>query len=231
MTRRKDPNELTPGEETAVLEYVKNGGDQTKALLIAFTHMRKWKKKTQWSRASTLFAQEKVQERISQVRKAAVDAAVLEEATFLKEVAALASSRISDIFAPNGNVLPVHKWPDRALAAVASIKFRGMREGTGNGVGSGDDLDEDDPQETVVLFTQEVKFWPKNPALDMIFKHLGTYEKDNAQKKDSIADVFANMASEDLELVIEKLREIAARNSGLGLDGQVNAGSSGQVTH
>jgi phage terminase small subunit len=38
----------------------------------------------------------------------------------------------------------------------------------------------------VVGHTKKVKFWDKNRALDMSFKHLGLYERDNAQRTDSL---------------------------------------------
>lgn len=229
MTRRKDPiTGLTSNQEAFCHAFIKCGIG-SEAYRKAYPTSLKWKRHSVDVQASKMLGIPAIILRIGHLRKRATDAAVLKEADFLKEVAALAMSRISDIFTPNGNVLPVHKWPDRALAAVASIKFRGMREGTSNG-GPGDDLD-DDPSETVVLFTQEVKFWPKNPALDMIFKHLGTYERDNAQKNDGVMDMLVSMAPGDLEQLIEKLREIAARTTGPGLGGHDDAGPGKPITH
>ena len=75
----------------------------------------------------------------------------------LEEVARLAHSDIAGIMTEDGKVKLPHELDPTTRAAVASFK-----------------IDE--------YGRIEYKFWDKNTALEKAMKHLGLYEKDNAQQ-------------------------------------------------
>jgi phage terminase small subunit len=81
----------------------------------------------------------------------------LDAGKILAEVAKLAHSDIAGIMATDGKVKLPHELDAVTRAAVASFK-----------------IDE--------YGRIEYKFWDKNTALEKAMKHLGLYEKDNAQK-------------------------------------------------
>ena len=64
-----------------------------------------------------------------------------------------------------------------AAAALASVEVDELRE-----------------EGAVVGVTQKIKFWDKNSAIEKAMKHLGMFERDNAQKNDPIRE-FLNQCS------------------------------------
>lgn len=85
----------------------------------------------------------------------------------LTETARLAFSDVSKIIDPiTGKVLLPNELDEATRAAVASFE-----------------IDE--------YGRIKYKFWDKNSASERLFKHIGLYEKDNAQKANPIAEVLA----------------------------------------
>lgn len=87
----------------------------------------------------------------------------------LREIAILASSRTSDLFGSDGQMIPPHLWPDHVSAAVSSVKMKKLGE-------------------------IEVRLWNKPAALTDAAKHLGLFEKDNAQKTDPAVALMEHIA-------------------------------------
>lgn len=79
----------------------------------------------------------------------------------LEETARLAFSDVANIIGEGGKVLLPHELDAATRAAVSSFK-----------------IDE--------YGRIEYKFWDKNSASERLFKHIGLYEKDNAQKTDPL---------------------------------------------
>ncbi|HET6194605.1 MAG TPA: terminase small subunit [Acetobacteraceae bacterium] len=80
------------------------------------------------------------------------------------ELRAVAYSRIDDLFGPDGRLLHVSKLPARVLGAISSVKVRTSSK-----------------DETV-----EFKFWNKPAALEIMARHRGLFERDNAQQQSDI---------------------------------------------
>lgn len=89
-------------------------------------------------------------------------AAVAEMTTenWAREVSAIAFARPGSLLDEDGTPIPMQLLPDHVQAAIASVKT--LKDGT------------------------EVRFHDKTAALTMMGKHLGLFEKDNAQKTPNI---------------------------------------------
>ena len=91
----------------------------------------------------------------------------------LKELAAISSVNPQDLVDEEGNVIPLHELPRHVAAAIKSFKTV-EREVAGEG------------GEMTTVKGCEVVFHDKLNALEMLAKHLGLFEKDNAQTKPTI---------------------------------------------
>lgn len=90
----------------------------------------------------------------------------------LKELAALVFNDPATAFDEANDVLPIRDMPRSTRAAIAAVKQRRTLRG---------DL------------VTEVKFWDKNAALDKLMRHLGMFERDNAQKQDAYENLLQAM--------------------------------------
>jgi phage terminase small subunit len=91
----------------------------------------------------------------------------------LKEECRIAYADLNDIF--NGEtLLSPQEIPEDIRRAISSVKVK-QKSILGEG-GEG----------SVVETTYEYRFWDKGKSLERISKHLGLYEKDNAQKAPTI---------------------------------------------
>lgn len=92
----------------------------------------------------------------------------VDSTTVLRELCRLGLYDIRRLYAPDGQLLPVHDWPDDVAAAVVSIETETRREGSG--------------ENAEIVVVRKVKLADKSPNLDKLARHLGLYEKDNGQR-------------------------------------------------
>lgn len=85
-----------------------------------------------------------------------------------KEMACVAHVDPGDFYDADGALIPVHKLPEHVRRAVASVEHETRMEGKG--------------PDRVAVTTQKVKLNDKNTALANIGRHLGVFDKDNAQR-------------------------------------------------
>lgn len=154
---QKNEHGLTPQQEKFAQEVGAAGKSFAAAYRVAYPKSQAWKDSALHPKASELAANDKVSARIAALQAESAKSAGLDSVRILQEVARLAHSDIAGIIGPNGKVLLPHELDPVTRAAVASFK-----------------IDE--------YGRIEYKFWDKKGALDMAMKHLGLYEKDNAQK-------------------------------------------------
>lgn len=76
----------------------------------------------------------------------------------LREAARLAYSDVRQLFTPEGNMLPVHEWPDDLAAAIGGVEV--LKKNVTSGDGKQDDV-------------LKVKVWDKPRSLEFLLKHLG----------------------------------------------------------
>ncbi len=107
--------------------------------------------------ACLVAADPKVAQRIAELKAKIADKSVLNAVEIIDELRKLAHSDIRSIMHPDGKVKLPHELDAATARSVASFE-----------------IDE--------FGRVKYKFWPKTAALDQAMKHLGLYEKDNAQK-------------------------------------------------
>jgi len=86
----------------------------------------------------------------------------------LRELRRLVYSDPRNFFDEHGNLLEIKELSDDAAACLASVEV--VEEFAGKGA---------DRQH--VGYVKKVKFWDKNSAIEKAMKHLGLFERDNAQ--------------------------------------------------
>jgi phage terminase small subunit len=92
----------------------------------------------------------------------------------LQEMERLCFSDGRKLLNADGTLKRVNEWDDDTAAAVASLKITEEYEGKGK------------TRERVGT-TKDIKFWDKGNALNMAAKHLGLFERDNAQRAPNLA--------------------------------------------
>lgn len=114
----------------------------------------------------------KIAARIAELRAIAADKACVSAARVLEEVARIGLFDPADIFDADGKLLPIHKMPPKARAAISYIE-----------------VEEIGIQGVVIGSLKKIKICDKNSSLEKLMKHLGMFEKDNKQKSDPLRDL------------------------------------------
>ncbi|PIM51919.1 hypothetical protein CS062_17495 [Roseateles chitinivorans] len=157
----------SPSQE-AFARGVASGLSQAEAYRRAYPRSQKWKADAVHQAASRLMGVYQVSARVKELQGLAAEAAVLDKAKVLREVAMLAHSDIAGIVDENGRIKLPNELDPVTRAAVKSFK-----------------IDEDG--------RIEYQFWDKRASLDMAMKHLGLYELDNKQKVDPLAELLGTL--------------------------------------
>jgi phage terminase small subunit len=183
-------------KQEAFCQLVAKGASVTAAYRQAYNI--KGKSNGIYSLASRLAAHAKVVSRIGELKGPAT-AIVNQTVTVdlmrtLFENARIGFSDIRHLLTPGGNLKPPGEWDDDTAAAVSSIKVRALFGEGKDGVGQ-------------IGTLTEVKLWDKGAALDRLMKHLGMYERDNAQR----AGLFDSLPAEVARSVIEQINALAEK--------------------
>lgn len=125
--------------------------------------------------ASRVLANPKVAARIAELRAPAIEAAGLTVERTLKEVQRVSEVDPRRFYRDDGTMVPPSEWDDDMAAAVSFIKATPviLVKATGR-------------KPAKIGYTYELKFWDKNAGLEKAMKHLGLFEKDNAQSRESL---------------------------------------------
>jgi len=102
--------------------------------------------------------------RAPQVKRKAAErlADLIDPDRALREAARLAYSDVRQLFDQQGQLLPVHKWPDGLAAAIGGIEV--IKRNVDSADGKTDDV-------------IKVKVWDKGKALEMLFKHMNLFKE------------------------------------------------------
>lgn len=145
--------------------------------------------KTIHEEASKLLAMPKIAARVAELRAPALAAAGMSAERTLTEVARVSYVDPRRFYHKDGSMKAPGEWDDDMAAAVASVEaipvvLHGLAD------------DELDPQphggalarkrNPKIGYTYKIKFWDKNAGLEKSMKHLGLYEKDNAQSREGL---------------------------------------------
>lgn len=124
--------------------------------------------------ACKLLKNPKVVQRLAELRAPALASAQITVERVLTEAARLAFADVRQLYRPDGSLIPPHELSDDVAAAISGIDVQESADGT---------------------MVKKYKLADKNSAIERLFKHLGLYERDNAQKIDPLTAVLQSIAS------------------------------------
>lgn len=151
---------LTPKQALFVQEYLIDLNATQAAIRAGYSE------KTAGSQAFDLLKKPEIQVAISEAQNARSVRIQVSQDRVIQEIARIGLSDMRKLFDDGGRLLQPHEWDEDTAASIASIEVDQRKE-------PGDDGE----QYTVT----KIKAWDKNAALEKLCKHLGLYEKDNAQ--------------------------------------------------
>lgn len=112
-----------------------------------------------------LLANANIQERITQLKKEISERNNITVDKYVNILDKLATFDISELYEDNGSLKSIHDIPEDARLAIESL-----------------DTDEMKMEGLVIGQVKKLKLTSRRAAIDLLLKHLGGYEKDNAQK-------------------------------------------------
>ena len=115
--------------------------------------------------ASRLLRNSKVLAMVERLKAPALRKAELSVERTLEEVACLSHSDLGHMLERDGSLIPLAEMDPKARRAISSIEFVTDKDGAR---------------------TTKIRLWDKNAALEKSMKHLGLFEKDNAQTRESL---------------------------------------------
>lgn len=152
--------------------YIANGGNATQAAKDAG-----FSEKTAYSQGHDLLKLPEIKHLIAKRQQELADKYALTTDSVIRALGNIVHLDPRAYFNPDGSLKRIVDLDDRAAAALASVEVDELRE-----------------DGAVVGVTQKIKFCDKNSAIEKAMKHLGMFERDNAQKNDTIRD-FLNQCS------------------------------------
>jgi len=155
-----------------VESYIANGGNATQAAISAG-----YSEKTAQEQSSRLLSNVIVSQMIAKRQQELADKYALTTDSVIRALGNIVHLDPRAYFNQDGSLKRIVDLDDRAAAALASVEVDELRE-----------------EGAVVGVTQKIKFWDKNSAIEKAMKHLGMFERDNAQKNDPIRE-FLNQCS------------------------------------
>lgn len=87
----------------------------------------------------------------------------------IDELKKIALSDIGEAFNENGTLLPFSTMPEDVRKAISGVDVEELFEGFGQ-------------DRTWTGYTKKLRFWPKDRALELLGKHLGTFKPDDSDK-------------------------------------------------
>lgn len=158
---------LTKKQEAFALAYIKSG-NASAAYRDAYD-AKGMKPNTINVKASQLLANGKVRDRIAELRAPALKAVGLSVERTLLEVRRVSEVDPRRFYREDGTMKAPGEWDDDMAAAVSSVEAIPVALAKGK-----------------IGYTYKVKFWDKNAGLEKSMKHLGLFERDNAQSRESL---------------------------------------------
>ena len=140
-----------------VQAYIANGNNATQAAITAGYSAR-----TAYSQGQRMLKHVEISGQLADSARKLAESTGLNSERILQEVARIAYADPRRFYRPNGTVKPMIEWDDDMGAAVAAIEVDQKGQ------------------------TTRLKFWDKNVALEKALKHLGLYERDSAQGRESL---------------------------------------------
>jgi len=150
--------------------YIANGGNATDAAKQAG-----YSAKTAYSAGGRALKHVETARMIAERQKKLQEAHGLTTDRVIQELSRIAFADLRKVFDDKGALLPPNLWPDDVAAAMAGVDVVEMAGGM--------EVSGESGISHVPMYTKKVKLWDKNAAIEKAMKHLGMFEKDNAQAK------------------------------------------------
>lgn len=141
-----------------IAAYLTNGRNATQAAITAG-----YAPKGAHVQGARLLKDAKVSAAIATHESKSAVSADLSIERWAKDSGSIGHARVGELYNPNGTFKSIHELPDHVQAAIASVEYGPTGLPT------------------------KIKFWDKNVALTNIGKHVGAFEKDNAQQSRPIS--------------------------------------------
>lgn len=183
----KGPKKLSERHLRFIDEYVKDCNGTEAYLRAGYKVTRK----SAGVLASGLLANAQIRDKIDQRLQKIRDSREKESEAFLKHTMAVATSDIRQAFDQEGNLLPVHLWPDELALAVSGLDVETIRR-----AGEGDD----DAQEKIV---KKLRLWNKPQALDLLGRFAGVLS-----------------ANKETARVVVRIRDYTGREVAVGIESE-----------
>lgn len=188
-------------KEKACQEFVLNGGSQSDAYRAAYKKAQRWKNGTIWNKASQLFLEPEVQERVDELR--AEVAAIAEEqfkvdaSYVLGRLVEIDQMDAADILSDDGSVKQISDWPKvwrQFISGMDLTELYGSDGGERQSIG----------------FLKKIKWPDKVKNLELIGKHVSVQAFKEKVETTEIKQV-ESLTDQELDDEIE--RRIAAASS------------------
>ena len=158
--------------------YLANGRNATQAAITAG-----YSPKTAYAQGARLLRKAQIAAAIDAASEKAQAASGLTVERTLREVARVAYFDPRKLFRGDGSLKDPSEWDDDTAAAVAAIEGYSVKaQKRGKKSANSDEADD-----ASIYGMTKVKLWDKNAALEKAMKHLGLYERDNAQRAPDLA--------------------------------------------
>ena len=148
-----------------------------------------YSKKTAYSIASENLKKPEIVAYLNQKRSEISTKTGITPERVLQEYARLAFFDIRNIYDENGNLISIKSLSDDTAAAIAGVEVS-------------QEITKTEKKTKTVNNTVKVKIANKILALDSIAKHLGMFEKDNAQKQPPPAISLESFTANDLKTLL-----------------------------
>lgn len=136
------------------------------------------------SGAYRLLKKDQVRAYLAHLSEATREKAVTDIVEVVTELRRILVTDLADAVDDEGTLLPLKKWPVDLRRALAGIENEELFEFI-------------DGQKVVTGTLRKVKLWSKTDAAQQLLRHLGGFEKDNAQQAESIAELVAATMDRD----------------------------------
>jgi len=165
--RRKNGNgKLTFLQAQFVAEYLKDLNGKQAAIRAGYAP------KSAEVKASQLLSVIKVQQAVQKQRDKLSAKAQIDQEWVLERYKRLIEFHLDEIYDEQGNLKPLDQIPKNALYAIQN--FKNMKSKSTSTSKQG--------QKTTEMLLQDIKLPDKRAVLDSLARHLGMFEKDNAQQ-------------------------------------------------
>ncbi len=154
----------TARRDVFVQTYIANGNNATQAAITAGYSAR-----TAYSQGQRLLKNAEVSTRLATAAKKVAEITGLTAERTIREAARISNFDPARLYRQDGTLKHITEMDDDTRAAIASIE---VKENVVDGV--------------LIGQTTKIKFWDKNRALEMGMRHLGLYERDNIQQRESL---------------------------------------------